>query len=343
MSDVRTSRLALAYVFSFRIVSHNLHKHFLQCVRYETCGWCQSIDGTASCVHGSELGTPSGSGSSCDGGWKFSVCEGENPIDFLRTTATNETEDADAILKHRQNIYKDDVSFAKDNMDALTNYSNTLTKRLAELKIELETCKGSQDAKTTAAESATEEYAKAKADLDDLERQVEETTESLQQERSNAENANSGKAAILSLVQDLEQRLDVEKKKITQQKSKIAPLKQKKEVASLDRDEQAEICEKQELALKRSEIELERVNVNQQYRKEIHAARVHDTEVIDALIVHDITSAARAEQVPDFPLPLGTAPSKNLDAPSDIPGSSGKIPSVDGLKNATDFMKSANN
>ena len=29
---------------------------------------------------------------------------GENPIDFLRTTATNETEDADAILKHRQNI-----------------------------------------------------------------------------------------------------------------------------------------------------------------------------------------------------------------------------------------------
>ena len=45
----------------------------------------------------------------------------------------------------------------------------------------------------------------------------------------------------------------------------------------------------------------------------------------------------------DFPLPLGTAPSKNLDDPSDIPGSSGNIPSVDGLKNATDFMKSANN
>ena len=333
------SIIETSFFLFFVFITHTSHTP--QCVRYETCGWCQSEDGSSECVHGSELGTPSGSGSSCEVAWKFSVCEGENPIDFLRSTMpSNETEDASSSLKHRQTIYKDDVSFAKDNMDALTNYSSKLTKRIAEIKIELEKCKSSQDAKTTAAESATEEYVKAKAELDDLERQVEESTESLQQERSNAENANSGKAAILSLVQDLEQRLDVEKKKVAEHKKKIAPLKQKKGVASLDRDDQAEICEKQELALKRAEIEVERMNVNQQYRKEIHAARVHDTEVIQALILHDIPSTATAEQVPDFPLPLGTAPSKNLDNPSDIPSASNSIPSVDGLKNASYYMDS---
>lgn len=298
-SSTSTTRRSFAH-------SHNLHH--TQCVRYESCGWCQSRNGNSECLHGSELGTPSGSSSTCDAGWKFSICEGENPIDFLRSVSTeNNTMEAEKNLKRRHDVYKDDADFAKHNMDALTNYSTTMKKRIASLKIELETCKSSQDAKTIAAEDATEEYTKAKAELDDLQHQVEETTESLQQERSNAENANSGKSAILSLVADLEQRLDVEKKKVSEQKSKIAPLEQKKDIASLDRDEQAESCEKQELALKRAEIQVKLQSVNQQYRKEIHDARVHDTQVIDALLKFDIPASANAEEVPDFPYPLGTS------------------------------------
>lgn len=316
-----------------------------QCVAYEDCGWCDNGDGRK-CVSGGEM-APTRSGLTCESGWRYSSCgleeDSEDEVGFdgwiFRKRGNDGSEGGG--LERRLKVYKEDAEFAKHNVDELNKFKDTLKQTISVLKGKLEGCRKTEEEKDAVAKIASKKYQEKKSDLDDAEREVEETSESIQQEQQNAADANSGsrKAAINALLNDLETRLERLKKDVLDLRKEILPLDQKKQIATMDRDEQTQVCDRHEISLKRAETQMEQVTVNQQWREEAAAARDHDAKTVQSLIDHNIASHAIdvMSQWKD-PLPLGTAPNKPLQINTKDASPSESIPSVKSLSSVDDFM-----
>lgn len=169
---------------------------------------------------------------------------------------------------------------------------------------------------------------------------MSETFESLQQEKEKAKSASSGKAAILSLVSKLEERLVKAKKVEAKAKIEVAPFEQKKMLAALDANQQSVVCEKQELALKKAETHMHLTAVNMQWRKEAESARKHDAQTLQSLLEHGLPGDEF--NVPGFSLdlmPLGTAPNKPIvTEQGDAAPLSPEIPSVGNLESVDEWF-----
>jgi hypothetical protein len=213
-------------------------------------------------------------------------------------------------VKARQAVYEEDHAFAEQNVKQLTAHETAVDAVITQLKLRLGICKENQNLKSSAAKTTADQSRLLKKDLDDAEREVSETFESLQQEKAKAKSASSGKAAILSLVSKLEDRLVKAKKTEAKAKTALAPFEQKMMLASLDADQQSVVCEKQELALKKAEIHNHLLAINMQWRKEAEAARKHDAQTLQSLLEHGLPGDENG--VPRYfdPMPLGTASDK---------------------------------
>ena len=108
-------------------------------------------------------------------------------------------------------------------MEELNKFKDALKEKVSLLKAKLNGCRKSEEEKDAVAKIAVKDYQEKKSDLDDLEKEVEETSESIQQEQQNAADANSGnkKAAINSLLNDLEERLEKLKKDVVKVKEEV--------------------------------------------------------------------------------------------------------------------------